>query len=86
MPDNETITVALANFFYETWQHYCEGPTEDVEAILKSSVLVEEHEVTAEDVANETYEVEEGDIVYVLSDLGKIAWRMAADDNGTTEE
>ena len=63
----ENVTLALANFFYDTWQHYLDGPTEDVEALLSTSELIEEYELTAEDVENETYEGDEGDTVFVLS-------------------
>jgi sugar lactone lactonase YvrE len=75
----EKVTMALANFFYDTWQHYLDGPTEDVEALLSTSELIEEYELTAEDVENETYEGDEGDTVFVLSDLGKQAWNLAND-------
>lgn len=75
----EKVTMALANFFYDTWQHYLDGPTEDVEALLSTSELVEEYELTEEDVANEIYEGDEGDTVFVLSELGKQAWNLAND-------
>jgi len=76
MPDD--VTVALANFFYEAWEHYRQEPTEDVEALLANCPLVEEYTLTEQDVKDETYDGEEGDTVYVLSEMGKVAWSMAS--------
>jgi len=76
MPDD--VTVALANFFHEAWERYIDEPTEDIEKLMMISLLVDEYEITEEDVANETYEGDEGDVVYVLSDLGKAALKLAS--------
>jgi len=73
----DELTTALANFFYEAWEHYRNEPTEDVEALLANSPLVEEYTITEEDVKDEAYDGEEGDTIYVLSELGKKAWEMA---------
>lgn len=80
MPDDK-ITTALANFFYEAWHQYLNEPTEDLETLLVETPLVEEYELTEEDVADEVYEGEEGDTVYVLSDLGKAALNLAKDED-----
>jgi len=70
-------SIELAKFFINCWEHYTEFQTEDLHELVSESPLVTEHEITAEDAASQEYgEWEEGDIVYVLSDLGKEAQRL----------
>jgi len=81
MAENDKVLTALANLFDDMWQRYMDEPSEDIEELLKVSLLVDEHEVTEEDVNAEIYgEADEGDLIYVLSDLGKQAIGLAKED------
>jgi hypothetical protein len=77
MSESNGLNVALAQFFYDAWQQYIDQPTEDVETLLKASVLVEEYTLTEKDIEDEIYDGDAGDTVLILSDLGKVACNIA---------
>lgn len=79
---------SLAQFFCMCWDSWTEGPSEELQAIMDDTPLVEQREATEADVeAGDLPEgCELGDNYYALSTLGHAAWDLAHseedEDNG----